>query len=90
MNKSVRTLLGAAAGWLTTRGFRSLQRGADGAAMADVVAATAQVFGRAVVMPNLSPPVKTVEEADDVIKLAMTEGLDAHASAVTRRLRAGS
>ena len=35
----------------------------DGAAMADVAAATARVFGRAVVMPNLRPPVTTVDEA---------------------------
>ena len=34
----------------------------DGAAMADVVAATARVFGRAVVMPNLRPPVTTAAE----------------------------
>jgi len=36
----------------------------DGKAMADVVGATAAVFGRAVVMPNLSPPVTTVEGAE--------------------------
>ncbi len=35
----------------------------DGVAMADVVGATAAVFGRAVVMPNLSPPVTTTEAA---------------------------
>lgn len=35
----------------------------DGQAMADVVGATATVFGRAVVMPNLQPPVTTVKEA---------------------------
>ena len=35
----------------------------DGAAMADVVNATAAVFGRAVVMPNLRPPVTTTDEA---------------------------
>jgi len=35
----------------------------DGRAMADVVGATATVFGRAVVMPNLRPPVTTVDEA---------------------------
>ena len=31
----------------------------DGAAMAAVVGATARVFGRALVMPNLRPPVTT-------------------------------
>lgn len=35
----------------------------DGRAMADVVGATAAVFGRAVVMPNLRPPVTSVDEA---------------------------
>jgi len=35
----------------------------DGRAMADVVGATAAVFGRAVVMPNLDPPVTTTEAA---------------------------
>jgi dihydroorotase len=35
----------------------------DGAAMRSVVAATARVFGRAVVMPNLKPPVTTVAQA---------------------------
>lgn len=35
----------------------------DGEAMADAVAATSEVFGRAVVMPNLKPPVTTVDEA---------------------------
>jgi dihydroorotase len=35
----------------------------DGAAMADVVGATAAVFARAVVMPNLSPPVTVVDQA---------------------------
>ena len=37
----------------------------DGAPMADVVAATSAVFGRAVVMPNLVPPVTTVDRAVD-------------------------
>jgi dihydroorotase len=37
----------------------------DGAAMAAVVGATARVFGRAIVMPNLSPPVATVLAARD-------------------------
>ncbi|MDD5247619.1 MAG: dihydroorotase [Rhodocyclaceae bacterium] len=35
----------------------------DGAALAAVVADTARRFGRAVVMPNLKPPVTTVEQA---------------------------
>ena len=35
----------------------------DGRAMADVVGATAAVFGRAVVMPNLQPPVTSVDMA---------------------------
>ena len=35
----------------------------DGAALASVVGATARVFGRAIVMPNLRPPVTTVDAA---------------------------
>mgnify|MGYP003563628132 CR=1 FL=1 len=35
----------------------------DGEAMADVVGATAEVFARAIVMPNLVPPVATVAAA---------------------------
>jgi len=35
----------------------------DGPLMASVVAATARVFGRAIVMPNLKPPVTTTEAA---------------------------
>ncbi len=35
----------------------------DGAAMADVVAQSARVFGRAIVMPNLRPPVVTTDDA---------------------------
>lgn len=35
----------------------------DGAAMGSVAAATARQFARAIVMPNLKPPVVTVEEA---------------------------
>ncbi|HEY5720481.1 MAG TPA: dihydroorotase, partial [Gammaproteobacteria bacterium] len=35
----------------------------DGAALCSVVAFTAARFGRAVVMPNLKPPVTTVEQA---------------------------
>ncbi len=36
----------------------------DGALLARVLPATARRFGRAIVMPNLDPPVRTVEEAD--------------------------
>lgn len=49
----------------------------DGAAMADAVACTAGVFGRAVVMPNLKPPVTTVDRAlayRDRIQAALPEG----------------
>jgi dihydroorotase len=35
----------------------------DGEAMRSVIGATARVFGRAVVMPNLEPPVTTVAAA---------------------------
>ena len=35
----------------------------DGASLASVVGATARVFGRAIVMPNLKPPVTTVDAA---------------------------
>ena len=35
----------------------------DGAAMADVVGATASVFGRAIIMPNLRPPITTTADA---------------------------
>lgn len=35
----------------------------DGAAMASVVPATAQQFARAIIMPNLRPPVTTAEQA---------------------------
>ncbi len=35
----------------------------DGAAMADVVAHSASVFSRAIIMPNLQPPVTTAEQA---------------------------
>ncbi|MEO8779643.1 MAG: dihydroorotase [Rhodanobacter sp.] len=37
----------------------------DGAALAAVVADTAREFARAIVMPNLKPPVTTVARADD-------------------------
>ncbi|MBL8728350.1 MAG: dihydroorotase [Planctomycetes bacterium] len=36
----------------------------DGAAMAAILAATARRFARAIVMPNLKPPVTTVPQAD--------------------------
>ena len=36
----------------------------DGAALSAVAGATAQVFGRAIVMPNLLPPVTTTAQAD--------------------------
>ena len=35
----------------------------DGASMAHVLGATADVFGRAIIMPNLKPPVTTVDAA---------------------------
>jgi dihydroorotase len=37
----------------------------DGATLASVVGHTAQRFGRAIVMPNLKPPVTTVAQAED-------------------------
>ena len=37
----------------------------DGAALRNVVGATAAVFGRAIVMPNLKPPVTTVQAASE-------------------------
>ena len=37
----------------------------DGAQMQAVVGATAQVFGRAIVMPNLKPPITTTAAAAD-------------------------
>lgn len=43
----------------------------DGAGMADVVAHTAAVFGRAVLMPNLRPPVTTVPEAESYAERVM-------------------
>ena len=49
----------------------------DGPAMASVVAATARVFGRAIVMPNLRPPVTTTALARayrDRIVRALPEG----------------
>ncbi len=42
----------------------------DGAAMASVVAATARVFGRAIVMPNLKPPVTTTSRRPRLIASA--------------------
>ena len=49
----------------------------DGAAMKSVVAATARQFGRAIAMPNLKPPVVTVEQASayrDRIMAALPAG----------------
>jgi dihydroorotase len=49
----------------------------DGEAMASVVAATARQFGRAIVMPNLRPPVVTVAHAmayRDRIRAALPAG----------------
>ncbi|HMM46853.1 MAG TPA: dihydroorotase [Thiobacillaceae bacterium] len=48
----------------------------DGAAMRSVVTDTARVFGRAIVMPNLKPPVATVAQATAYRKelLAATQG----------------
>ena len=37
----------------------------DGAVLADVVPFSARQFGRAIIMPNLTPPVTTVEKARD-------------------------
>ena len=51
----------------------------DGAALAAVVGATARVFGRAIVMPNLAPPVTTVAAA-----LAYRDRILAAAGAQTR------
>jgi dihydroorotase len=51
----------------------------DGAAMASVVPATAQQFARAIVMPNLRPPVTTAEQAvayRDRIRAAVPAGLN--------------
>lgn len=50
----------------------------DGAAMAAVVPATARQFARAIVMPNLKPPVTTTAQAlayRDRIRAAVPEGL---------------
>jgi len=51
----------------------------DGAVMAGVLAHTARQFARAIVMPNLSPPVSTVDAARayrDRIVAALSEGMD--------------
>ena len=50
----------------------------DGATMASVVPATARQFGRAIIMPNLKPPVTTAEQAvayRDRIKAAVPAGV---------------
>ena len=51
----------------------------DGAVLADVVPATAAQFARAIVMPNLKPPVTTVDQAAayrDRIAAAVPPGID--------------
>lgn len=51
----------------------------DGALLADVLAHTARQFGRAIVMPNLSPPVSTTAEAQgyrERIMAALPAGSD--------------
>ncbi|MEA5444726.1 dihydroorotase [Gammaproteobacteria bacterium AB-CW1] len=51
----------------------------DGAAMQAVVPETARIFARAIIMPNLNPPVTTVAEAEayrDRIQAAIPEGSD--------------
>jgi dihydroorotase len=51
----------------------------DGAAMADVLPHTARQFGRAIVMPNLRPPVTTTAQATayrDRILAALPDGMD--------------
>jgi len=51
----------------------------DGAAMAAVVPHSAQQFGRAIIMPNLKPPVTTAAQAvayRDRIRAAVPEGVD--------------
>ena len=50
----------------------------DGAAMASVLPHTARQFARAIVMPNLRPPVTTTQQAADYqqrIKAALNDGL---------------
>src|SRR5690606_11571296 len=50
----------------------------DGVAMQAVVPATARQFGRAIIMPNLRPPVTTAEQAvayRDRIRAAVPAGL---------------
>lgn len=50
----------------------------DGLALGDTVRATASVFGRAIAMPNLRPPIRTVAEAAayrDRIVAALPEGV---------------
>jgi dihydroorotase len=51
----------------------------DGAALASVVPHTARQFARAIIMPNLKPPVASVEQAlayRQRIRAAVSEGLD--------------
>lgn len=51
----------------------------DGAMLAETVPATARVFRRAIVMPNLTPPVTTVAQAESYrqrIRESVPEGVD--------------
>ena len=43
----------------------------DGAKIASVVPHTAKTFDRALIMPNLQPPIRTAEEADTYRKLIL-------------------
>ena len=45
----------------------------DGQAMASVIGDTARRFGRAIVMPNLQPPVRTTQQALDYRKRILGE-----------------
>ena len=50
----------------------------DGAALQSVVAASARQMGRAIIMPNLKPPVTTVAEATayrDRIRAALNDAV---------------
>ena len=56
----------------------------DGAALAAVVGATARVFGRAIIMPNLKPPVASVAQAA-AYRERILAALSAASPARTRR-----
>ena len=45
----------------------------DGELLAETVPATANVFGRAIVMPNLTPPVNTVAQAAEYRERIMAQ-----------------